>query len=313
MHTESSGKEYWMSIIKSHCVGSGDMFHIEHGSDNFTILDCCLDDKNKQRILDEIATLSSNKGITRFISTHPDDDHLRGLELLDQRLGLVNFYCVKNKVTKEDVTTSFTRYCELRDDAKKAFYIEKGCARKWMNQDGDGRGSSGINILWPNPQNTFYKDALKCAEEGGSPNNISAVIKYELNDGATVLWMGDLETAFMENIKNELDLPLVDILFAPHHGRDSGKIPDSMLKTMAPRMIVIGEAPSEHLCYYDGYNTLCQNSAGDIVFECENGAVHVFTSNKYKVDFLQNQQRTRTGYYYAGTLVLTARKQVAAA
>jgi hypothetical protein len=302
-----------MSVIKSHCVGNGDMFHIEHNSDNFTIIDCCLTDENQRLVLDEIANLSSGMGVIRFISTHPDDDHLRGLELLDKRLGIANFYCVKNKVTKEDVTTSFTRYCELRDDTQKAFYIQKGCSRKWMNQEGDGRGSSGINILWPNPENAYYKNELQYAEEGGSPNNISAVIKYELNGGATVLWMGDLETEFMENIKSELALPLVDILFAPHHGRDSGQIPSSMLDSMVPRMIVIGEAPSEHLCYYDGYHTLCQNSAGDIVFECEQSEVHVFTSKKCNVDFLQNCQRTRRGYYYAGTLVLSAREQVEAA
>src|SRR6266853_790225 len=122
-----------MSIIKSYSVGNGDMFHIEHGSDNFTIIDCCLSDDNE----DEIASVGSRKGITRFISTHPDDDHLRGLELLDDRINIVNFYCVKNKVTKEDETDSFTRYCELRDSEKKAFYIRKNCTRKWMNESNE--------------------------------------------------------------------------------------------------------------------------------------------------------------------------------
>src|SRR5438270_156252 len=35
---------------------------------------------------DEIAIRNSKKGIVRFISTHSDDDHLRGLELLDDRI-----------------------------------------------------------------------------------------------------------------------------------------------------------------------------------------------------------------------------------
>jgi beta-lactamase superfamily II metal-dependent hydrolase len=280
------------------------MFHIEHGSDNFTIIDCCLDGETEDDILDEIAKLSKKKGITRFISTHPDDDHIRGLERLDDKIKILNFYRVKNKVTKEDETDSFTRYCELRDSEKKAFYIKKGCTRRWMNQSDDERDTSGINILWPDPENKDFKDALKSAEEGGSPNNISAIIQYKLNEGVTALWMGDLETAFMEAIEDELELPKVDLLFAPHHGRDSGRIPSSMLEKMAPKIIIVGEAPSEHLHYYPGYDTITQNNAGDIVFECEAGAVHVFTSNTYDVDFLQNRGKTRAGYYYVGTLAV---------
>lgn len=292
-----------MSVIKSYSVGNGDMFYINHGSDNFTIIDCCIDDDTADAILDEVAALSKAKGITRFISTHPDDDHLRGLELLDARIGILNFYCVKNSVTKPEETDSFTRYCELRD-SNKAFYVSKGCTRKWMNQEGDGRGSSGINILWPKLDTQDFKDALEDAAAGESPNNISAVIQYSLNGGATVLWMGDLEAEFMEAVEGALDLSAVDILFAPHHGRDSGKIPEPLLDKLNPKIIVIGEAPSEHLNYYDGYNTITQNTAGDIHFECNERKVHIFTSNEYEVDFLDDEEQRLKGFYYIGTLDL---------
>lgn len=39
-----------MSIIKSISVGNGDMFYIKHGSSNFTIIDCNMDDTNKQKL-----------------------------------------------------------------------------------------------------------------------------------------------------------------------------------------------------------------------------------------------------------------------
>lgn len=301
-----------MSVIKSYSVGNGDMFHIEHNSDNFTIIDCCLNDDNEQAILDEMAAIAGKTGITRFISTHPDDDHIRGLDLLDDRIGLLNFYCVKNKVAKEDDTDSFTRYCELRDSDKKVFYIKKGCSRRWMNESNEERKTSGISILWPDPNDEDFKQALADAEDGGSPNNISAIIRYRVEDGATALWMGDLETDFMEAIEDELDLPKVDLLFAPHHGRDSGRIPDSLLEKMSPKIIIVGEAPSEHLHYYPGYNTITQNSAGDILFECEEGVVHIFTSNEYEVDYLDDQERSRTGYYYLGSLAVAKRKAVGA-
>lgn len=300
-------REVCVSIIKSFSVGDGDMFYIDHNSCNFTIIDCCLDGGNKRAIVNEIAALKDDGGITRFISTHPDDDHFGGIEYLDDRIHIRNFYCVKNSVTKEDETESFTRYCELRDNTKKAFHVSKGCKRKWMNQKDQERGTSGINILWPNVDNEEFKEALALAEDGESPNNISAIIKYRLEDGATVLWMGDLETDFMESVEDDLDLPKVDILFAPHHGRDSGRVPDSLLKKMDPRLVIVGEAKSPHLHYYPGYDTITQNSAGDILFECDGGEVHIFTSKEYDVDFLEDKQKKRAGYYYVGTLAVGKR------
>ena len=124
-----------MSIIKSISVGNGDMFYIKHGSSNFTIIDCNMDDTKKQKITDEIISESNNKDITRFISTHPDEDHIHGLKYLDDKIGILNFYCVKNEATKSDETDDFKKYCELRDSDKKAFYIYEGCSRCWMNQN----------------------------------------------------------------------------------------------------------------------------------------------------------------------------------
>ena len=293
-----------MSLVKSLSVGNGDMFYIKHGSDNFSIIDCCMDDSNEVRIVNELKRERKNKEITRFISTHPDDDHIRGLDYLDSQMSIVNFYCVKNKATKEDETTDFKKYCELRDSYEKSFYIEKGCTRKWINQGDDVRGNSGITILWPIHSNQYFKDALKAAKDGESPNNISPIIKYSLQDGAIILWTGDLETDFMENIKDDLDLPKVNIFFAPHHGRKTGTIPTELLKAMDPDIIIIGEADSEHLNYYNGYNTITQNRAGDIILDCITNKVHIYVeSDTYSVDFLDDESMSRYDNYL-GTLNL---------
>ncbi|XZK79769.1 MBL fold metallo-hydrolase, partial (plasmid) [Clostridium perfringens] len=131
-----------MSIIKSFSVGNGDMFYIRHGSDNFTVIDCYLNDENtNDEIIDEIKKESEDKGIKRFISTHPDEDHIKGIKILDEKWEIINFYCVENKATKDEPSEDFKKYCELRDSSKKAFYIEKGCSRNWMNQSSNERGS----------------------------------------------------------------------------------------------------------------------------------------------------------------------------
>ena len=110
-----------MSIIKSLSVGNGDMFYIKHGNDNFTIIDCCMCDDAEAAIVKELKRESAGKNIIRLISTHPDDDHIRGLKFLHQQMNLMNFYCVKNTAVKKEEcwTEDFGQYCELRDDPKK--------------------------------------------------------------------------------------------------------------------------------------------------------------------------------------------------
>lgn len=268
-----------MSIVKSFAVGHGDMFYIQHNSDNFTIIDCNLNvDTAAERIAD-LKYASRDKGITRFISTHPDQDHIGGIELLDAEMPIANFYVVKNQATKPEETESFKHYCKLRDDLTKAFYIHKGCSRKWMNQTDEQRGSSGVNVLWPDTDNADFKDALAACEQSESPNNMSAVLRYSLEGGASVMWLGDLETEFMEKITDHIALEKTTIVFASHHGRHSGKIPDAWLEKLDPQIIVIGEAPSRHLHYYTGYKTFTQNRAGDITMELVGNKVHFYASN----------------------------------
>ena len=160
------------------------------------------------------------------------------------------------------------------------------------------------NIRWPITSNKHFKKALEDADGGKSPNNISPLITYSLNGGVDMAWFGDLETDFMEKIKDEILWPDVDILFAPHHGRDSGKIPKSILDQMDPKIVVVGEAPSENLNYYQDYNTITQNSACSIYFECVGNSVHIYVgSSTYSVDFLEDKVAS-TYTNYIGSLTV---------
>lgn len=282
-------------IVKSFSVGNGDMFYIKHGSDNFTVIDCCIDDSNKEEIVDEIIQESSSRGVTRFISTHPDEDHIHGIEYLNSKWPIINFYCVKNNVSKEDESDSFKEYCKLRD-SDKSFYVYKGCRRKWLNLEDEERGSSGLHILWPDTDNKDFKNELEKANNGESPNNISIILQY--NCPAKFLWMGDIETDFIEKVKDYIDFEEVDIVFAPHHGRKSGKIPNDILQKLNPKIIIVGEAPSEDLNYYSEYNTITQNSAGDIIFEVEEDLINIYVSNSnYSVDFLKDKKKSSFDNY----------------
>ncbi|MBH2683572.1 MBL fold metallo-hydrolase [Serratia marcescens] len=294
-----------MSLIKSFSVSNGDMFYIKHNSDNFTIIDCYINEDNADAIIKEMQAQAKGKGISRFISTHPDEDHFGGIHLLDDAMKIYNFYVVKNKAIKEDSTPSFERYCTLRD-GEKAFYISQDCSRKWMNVSDDQRDSSGLSILWPKIDNPHFAEALNASERGESYNNISAVVRYKLNDGASVMWLGDLETEFMENIINDVELQETTVVFASHHGRDSGKIPNSWLDKIKPKVIIIGEAPSRNLNYYTGYKKITQNRAGDITMDCVGNKVHFYVSSENhpnnKFDN-ENAQDTELGFYIGSITV----------
>ena len=95
------------------------------------------------------------------------------------------------------------------------------------------------------------------------------------------------------------------MLFAPHHGRSSGRVSTDVLKELDPFIVVIGEALSKYLDYYQGYNTITQNSAGDIVFHCSGDKVHVYVSEAdydYDTSFLSNEGAYNSNFgYYLGS------------
>ena len=72
---------------------------------------------------------------------------------------------------------------------------------------------------------------------------------------------------------------------------------------MEPKIIIVGEAPAADLEDYDGYNTITQNTAGDIVFECEPGVVHVYVSSaSYSIGFLTDKGQSSGDGFYLGSL-----------
>jgi beta-lactamase superfamily II metal-dependent hydrolase len=291
-----------MSIVKSYSVGHGAMYYVKHNSSNFTVIDCRLvAGDTMEPIIEEIVEESRAKDVVRFISTHPDDDHIKGIIELDDAMRLRNFYCVDNAAIRDEPTDAFLHYCALRD-SEKAFNVYRGCRRKWMNVSDEKRGSAGINFQWPVTDNADYQAALDLAANGGRANNISPIFTYARDDGARFMWMGDLETDFMERVKDELtDLPEVDILFAPHHGRDTP--PKDWMKQLNPQVVVLGEADEEHLDPYTGCTKMRQSRAGDLTFECASGKTHIYASkNGYSHKALSGEGRSDTYGKYVGTI-----------
>lgn len=314
-----------MSIVKSYSFPNGDirgdMFYIKHCSNNFTVIDCYLkddesDNARKDEIINEIKAESAGR-ICRFISTHPDNDHIAGIEYLDDSWDITNFYAVNNNRPADGKDNSLVRYKQLLKN--KNYAIKRGIKRVWLNESNKDNGSSGINFQWPDLNNEKFKQALELVSEGKKVNNICPIFTYSIQNGATYMWMGDLETEMQQIYYDEYknDIPKIDILFQPHHGRKSGAVPNDLLDALNPKLIVIGNAPAEHIDYGDSKQTITQNTSGDICFENDGKEVHVFTKNEIynRPTCLKNKQgkgnitRTVNGcsivdWYYVGTLTI---------
>jgi hypothetical protein len=274
-----------MSVVKSFATGVGDTFCIRHDSDDFTIIDCRID-AEREDILAEIAECA-DKRVTRFISTHPGDEHMRGLARLDDEIDLREFYVVENHATKSEDTEDFERYRELHDSTK-AFFLERGCLKE--------SDFGPIEVLWPVLENPDFQAVLLAAEEGANPNNLSTILSYRREKGVTMLWFGDLETEFMARIEDEIELPRAEIVFAAQHGR--ARMPAKWIEQMDPQVIVLGGAAPEFLEYYEGRDHIRQEATGNITFECLERVTHLYVEDgSYETDFLDSGIADRYGNY----------------
>lgn len=121
------------------------------------------------------------------------------------------------------------------------------------------------------------------------------------------MWLGDLDSEFMESIANDIKLEKTTVVFAAHHGRESGKIPGSWMETLDPQFVVIGEAPTRHLTYYTGYNKITQNKAGNITFDLADDKVHVYASDpSYSHKALVDEGQSKLDGYVGSFTVETA-------
>lgn len=306
-----------MSTVKSYSFNDGDirgdMYYIYHNSSNFTVIDCNLqcEEGRANEILEEIAIKAKEKKICRFILTHPDRDHYAGIEKLLDVLNTTNIYAVYNDALSNETDESSIK-CREIIHASETWHIKADLSRKFLNDSDEEVKSSGIFFRWPIISNPKFVEALQKASEGKSPNNISPVILYSIDRGATFMWMGDMETDMQEEFYRVCEKKIipVDILFAPHHGRKTGRVPDKLLEKLNPKIIVVGNAPSQDLAYdnYDSEKTITQNTAGDIVFEAEGNNVHVYTANNVQnlPKCLQKMQgyTSPAGMVYLGTLTV---------
>ena len=255
--------------------------------------------------------------IFRYIQTHPDMDHMDGMQYIDKNFEIINFWDTAN--TKEQNFDGCTKYDEndwkcyqrLRksSDNPKALNFYDGSENKYFAFDDQGRKSDDyLQILAPT------KKLIQAANDSGDWNDSSYVILYHIC-GRKVLFCGDAGNGTWEHIltNHNADISNIDVLIAPHHGR-KGTLDFSFLDVMKPRITLIGNALSKYLAYdkWDnrGLTHFTNNQAGNVLIDINSKAMGVFCSNKvFAVSFaLKNHSQTmRHPAYNYWSLIINAR------
>ncbi len=221
--------------------------------------------------------------VFRFIITHPDMDHIDGLKDFYSAFTVTNTWDTNNEKTigegesfgpynKED----WEFYTDIRDGrytktSRHTFYEHN--SNSYFEED-------DMNILCPTP------DLVKNANENEDYHALSYVVLYtppkKGGGNWKILFGGDSHDIswnyILEKYKDEV--ANIDILFAPHHGRDSGRSYD-FLKTLNPTITLMGNASSDHLAY-DKYPPIriTNNQAGYIILDVSEEAIVISVKNE---------------------------------
>lgn len=190
--------------------------------------------------------------IFRYIQTHPDMDHMDGIKAFFDEFRPLNFWDTDNSKEIEDSSWVNSPYNEedwkfyknLRDtkpnsDPKRLALLAGAQGQFWNSDDGDG-----LHILAPT------QELVDSANEADQDYNDCSYVLLYLIGSSRIVFGGDSHddtwTHILENY--QADVANIDLLIAPHHGRDSGRSYE-FLDTLKPTLTFFGNARSEHLAY----------------------------------------------------------------
>jgi beta-lactamase superfamily II metal-dependent hydrolase len=179
--------------------------------------------------------------------------------------------------------------------------LYSGSTGKYFNRTEEGNsGGDGIYILSPT------KELVSAANDIDDYNDCSYVLLY-ISSNRKILLAGDSHDETWEHIieTHEADVTNVDLLIAPHHGRDSD-MDFSFLDTLNPKVTLFGNAKSKHLAYSSWNNRglfhITNNQAGNVIVDINEQECSLYVTNyKYAKD--TNDQTTYSdehNAYYVG-------------
>ena len=298
-------------------VKDGDCSIIQHSSGRVSVIDVCNakstdSDESKEEMtfakmmatrgvrgnfnqkaypVNPIAYLKEHSvnSIFRYIQTHPDMDHMDGIKALFAEFDPANLWDTNNE--KEMDTSSWASspydrrdweyYKNLRDaspkhNPKRLTLLSGSQGQYWSKGADGGSGGDGIQILSPT------QELVDEANRKDDYNDCSYVLLYRVN-GRRIIFGGDSHDNTWRHILDtwEEDISNIDLLIAPHHGRDSGRSYE-FLDVLKPALTFFGNARSEHLAYDHWYNRslpiVTNNQANCMVVDANTSPMNLYVT-----------------------------------
>jgi len=197
--------------------------------------------RQRRELTDPIAFMQRvypNRKLWRYIQSHPDLDHMRGLKKLHQHIGFENFWDTGH--TKETPTfrsnsadkDDWDYYQALRQSGMAKNYT-RGDALFAFGRDENGMpGGDNIEILSPTPE------LIGACNTAQKSNDVSLVLRVH-HGSRSVLLPGDAESLAWDHMVNFYGARLKSDFFkASHHGRDTGYHQEA-LKLIAPELTIV--------------------------------------------------------------------------
>ena len=294
-------------------VKEGDCSVIQHNSDRVSVIDVCnassstSSDSQAARLSLKLESESvggnfhqkkhpvnpieylQQHGVTsifRYIQTHPDMDHMDGIKALFEEFNPTNMWDTDNNKEIDDSSwngspydaADWKYYRNKRDtkpstDPRRLALLAGAQGEYWNSTGGDG-----IHILAPT------KELVDAADDTNDYNKCSYVLLYRTGENR-IVFGGDSHDETWDFIlaNYESDVKDIDLLIAPHHGRDSGRSYE-FLDVLTPSLTFFGNAPSEHLAY-DAWRRrdlkiVTNNQANCMVVDASQNPMDLYVTNE---------------------------------
>ena len=227
--------------------------------------------------------INKRKSIFRFILSHPDMDHMNGIENIFNKFLPTNFWDTSHE---KDLSNSkdFGNYkkedWEFYQNVRKSENNPRVC-HFYRYEQYEYYTEDGFEIILPDRDLINNLKELKKSDW----NEISYVILHNVYN-RKILYCGDSGNKAWENIMEDENLLNkirdIDILLAPHHGRKTGGDDlNQYLNKLNPKLAILGNTEdSKHKKYSAFYNRgipiLTNNEAGDIIATIKyNGNIYI--------------------------------------
>lgn len=216
--------------------------------------------------------------VWRFISTHPDMDHLAGLKQFHEQVGFDVMWDTPHskemdtgdgwyeKFNRED----WNRYEAIRDGETDVNNINprRESQKNFWEQD-------NIQIL--HPSHSFVEEV---DEQSSGYNDASYVLKLTHGNQA-MLFPGDIEEDGWEEILDYWGADIlsdINMLKASHHGRKSGFHREA-IEEMDPDTVVVSVGNKDENDGYDLYRDACTDDT-DIISTRQYGTVRAVSTGR---------------------------------